>query len=314
MRTDAYRCVRMRTVHARKSVIIIVIEVHKPRKRKMAAITVRMEMSRSPGVPLGLRVSPNNAVSNRVGVALAAGLQIGDVITTVNGTKVGRSHGEAIRLMGEQPKDGKLVLEVRRKQQQVSGGKRKASTQKKRTAPIKKSKAVTATYDTSCIYCRTAQSSVNCPGCLEELKCKDCAWTSYTAPGIGFCDECTESGEDRCTTRHYGERQGARCEKKRTVSCYECKQVLVCTDCAADRTNPWWSQCDGDHGFCDDCKDDISFCECGFCSKCADENDGNCCKSHRMGNCGCGVRNRSGDPGSAVPWRRGGWDSSDDDW
>ena len=61
MRTDAYRCVRMRTVHARKSVIIIVIEVHKPRKRKMAAITVRMEMSRSPGVPLGLLVSPNRA-------------------------------------------------------------------------------------------------------------------------------------------------------------------------------------------------------------------------------------------------------------
>ena len=67
----------------------------------------------------------------------------------------------------------------------------------------------------------------------------------------------------------------------------------------------------------------ISFCECGFCSKCADENESAIAASRTGWGTGSDaaavcVPVLPGQVTLAVqthaPWRRGGWDSSDDDW
>ena len=58
-------------------------------------------------------------------------------------------------------------------------------------------------------------------------------------------------------------------------ACSKCKIVFKCADCE------WELTCDGGHGFCDDCVDQVHICQCGFCSVCASEGE-------RVGRrCGC---------------------------
>ena len=52
--------------------------------------------------------------------------------------------------------------------------------------------------------------------------------------------------------------------------------AFKCADCE------WELTCDGGHGFCDGCVDQVRICQCGFCSVCASEGE-SCCKAHRMG-------------------------------
>ena len=101
---------------------------------------VRVEIVRGTNVDLGLRVSKANTVSAvHAGVGLSAGLQVGDVIASVNGQTVGTGSGAAIQLLQERPKEGKLVLEVLKVSHAgskfmalVSAAKRKAAATKGR--------------------------------------------------------------------------------------------------------------------------------------------------------------------------------------
>ena len=144
-----------------------------------------------------------------------------------------------------------------------------------------------------CVYCQIANRTVQCDCCGEAIKCNDCAWT-FDCEGLGYCESCCNpDGEDAracnlCGTSEKSERcHSAERTRTRKPGCSSREYIIEksCTVCKCEDCE-WVVSCDGGHGFCEDCVEQVSVCQCGFCAICADEGD-SCCKSHRMGWCDC---------------------------
>lgn len=105
-----------------------------------------------------------------------------------------------------------------------------------------------------------------CGFCGKHFSASEMPKNTRTAGGDVHCGACPMAHCPGCGVGHLVPVSKCACGA----------DVFTCEGCAM-------VTCDGDHGFCEDCENDVKKCSCGFCNMCTDY----CCKGHSMGYCGC---------------------------